>query len=142
MPEFKNITLTLSEYKKFQANNHESIVEYKTTHALDKIAERIDWKCESVKDVTNIKKEKEKNDEERIDFSHLYLIKSSQYGCLYEIKFNENDSIKKGDTVALFEIMKMSIAITSPVNGTIVKILAKQGQMINIGQLLMAIKLD
>ena len=51
----------------------------------------------------------------------------------------ENDFVKKGDTLLLIEAMKMFNEVKAPQNGEVVKILVKNGEMVEFNQPLLKI---
>ena len=53
---------------------------------------------------------------------------------------NEGDVVGVDDTVALIEVMKLFSSVTAGVHGRVVKIVAKNGEMVEHGQTLMLIE--
>ena len=58
------------------------------------------------------------------------VIKSPMPGTIKEIKFKEQDSVKKGDTVVILESMKVLNELKSQVNGIIKKISIQTGSQV------------
>ncbi|XP_065680442.1 uncharacterized protein LOC124806726 isoform X1 [Hydra vulgaris] len=131
---FENVSIALSDYRRFCEHNQLSILRYKESHNLTRIATQINWSIFSNKESTvlneNQEDEGDSNQEADNSLSAYFLIKSDQYGCVYEIKVKEDDVIKKDDPIMLIELMKMSIAIKSPVDAKINKILVRTGQVV------------
>ncbi|XP_065656850.1 uncharacterized protein LOC124806726 isoform X2 [Hydra vulgaris] len=140
---FENVSLALSDYRHFCEHNQQSILRFKKSHNLTKIATQIDWSIISNKESTvlneNQEEEFDNNREADNSLSAYFLIKSDQNGCVYEIKVKEDDVIKKDDPIVLIELMKMSIVIKSPVAAKIKKILVRTGQIVKVGQTLVAV---
>jgi urea carboxylase len=134
-PEISNTTISLKEYKKFLNDNRTSIEEYQKINNIKSISERVDWSTMKDADHSVV----EKNDEE-MDLSNCFRLKSNVYGNLYEIKIKEGEEIKAGQSIMLIEVMKMSIYINSPIDGTVKKIIAHQGKIVKPGEVLVAIK--
>jgi acetyl-CoA carboxylase biotin carboxyl carrier protein len=53
---------------------------------------------------------------------------------------NEGDVVGADDTVALIEVMKLFSSVTAGVQGRVVRIVAKNGEMVEHGQTLMLIE--
>jgi biotin carboxyl carrier protein len=61
-------------------------------------------------------------------------------GIIKEIKFMENDTVKKGDTVVVLESMKVLNELKSSVNGCIKKIYIEKGAQVGALELLVEIE--
>ena len=57
-------------------------------------------------------------------------------GVMWKLLIQEGGSVKQGEVVAIIESMKMEFSIESPVNGTVVRIFAGQGNTVSTGQAL------
>lgn len=55
-------------------------------------------------------------------------------GYVNEIRFEENQEVRKGDTLAIIEKDAQRVAITSPYNGTIARRTIQQGQFVQANQ--------
>ena len=80
---------------------------------------------------------------------NLKVITSPMVGTFYSSPSPEKDSfvkegdcIKVGDTVCILEAMKLMNEIESDVKGTVVKILVKDGEMVEYGAPLFKVKED
>ena len=58
-------------------------------------------------------------------------------GLVRALKVAENDSVKKGQTLAVIEAMKMENKLTAPFDGVIKKVLIKLGQTVEKDQVLL-----
>ena len=56
-----------------------------------------------------------------------------------DVKVSAGSSFKKGDTLIVFEAMKMENEITAPHDGTVLQVLVQKGSTINTDELLMVI---
>jgi biotin carboxyl carrier protein len=63
-------------------------------------------------------------------------IKAPMPGLVLDIKVNEGDEVKKGDTILVLEAMKMENNIKSPADGVVKKIGVKKGQAVEKNQVL------
>lgn len=61
-------------------------------------------------------------------------------GIIKEIKFKEQDFVKKGDTIVILESMKVLNELKSSVNGTIKKIYVQIGMQVGPLELLVDIE--
>lgn len=64
---------------------------------------------------------------------------STMQGMILKIKVNVGDKVKKGDTVAVIEAMKMENDIQSEEDGTVKEIFVAEGDTVNTGDTLMVI---
>lgn len=67
-------------------------------------------------------------------------IKSPLPGVIVSISVNVGDSIKKGQTVATLEAMKMENAIAAPKDGKVASINVNQGDTVQEGQVVLTIE--
>lgn len=63
-------------------------------------------------------------------------IKAPMPGMVLKIMVNENDSVKKGDTLIILEAMKMENSLKAPADGVVKKIAVNQGAAVEKNQLL------
>ncbi len=61
-------------------------------------------------------------------------------GKVVSIPVKQGDSIKKGDTVAILEAMKMEYRLEAEADGVVEEIGAKEGDLVDLGQLLVKLK--
>ncbi len=59
---------------------------------------------------------------------------------VWQIVVEKGAEVSVGDRLAVLESMKMEIAITAPVAGTVIEVLCTQGQMVSAGQFLFVIQ--
>ncbi|HTY64108.1 MAG TPA: pyruvate carboxylase subunit B [Acidobacteriota bacterium] len=64
---------------------------------------------------------------------------SEMAGLVLSLEVKKGDPIRKGDPLAVIEAMKMRRPIQSPRNGTVKEILAREGEIIDAGAVLMVI---
>ncbi|MEI6489823.1 MAG: biotin/lipoyl-containing protein [Bacteroidota bacterium] len=63
-------------------------------------------------------------------------IKAPMPGLVIEVKVNEGDTVKKGDSILVLEAMKMENNLKSPTDGVVKKINVKKGQAVEKNQVL------
>lgn len=85
--------------------------------------------------------------EESVDDSSVYIVKSPIVGTFYASKeeggeplVKTGDTVKKDSIVAIIEAMKLMNEITAGADGTITEIMVENGQLVEYGQELMKIK--
>ena len=61
-------------------------------------------------------------------------------GTLTKLLVKEGDVVKKGQQIAILEVMKMESPVPSPADGIVGKIAVRQGEQVVTGQLLMTLK--
>ncbi|MEM4717292.1 MAG: biotin/lipoyl-containing protein [Desulfurococcaceae archaeon] len=70
------------------------------------------------------------------------LITSPISGKIIDVKVNQGNVVKAGDTLLLLESMKMVIEVKSPMEGVVEKIYVEKGASVNKGDRLVKIKLS
>lgn len=60
-------------------------------------------------------------------------IRAEMAGTILEVKVKKGDSVKVGQEVALVESMKMEVALTSPLGGTVSAVHKAAGDFVNEG---------
>lgn len=104
-------------------------------------------KKEIVKEETAREEIKGDNKEEKEDLENLTIISSPMVGTFYGAPSPDSDSfvsigekISVGSVLCIIEAMKLMNEIESEVNGTVVDILVKDGEMVEYGTPLFKIK--
>ncbi len=99
----------------------------------------------SFTDTTHVKEEGDKGTTE--EHNTNYLVKAPLVGTFYQSPSPDsepfvrvNQKVNKGDVLFIVEAMKVMNEITSPVNGTIMKINAKDTTMVEFDQVVLEIK--
>ena len=90
-----------------------------------------------------------KNDAKNEESDGSTPVKSPLVGTFYkkpspdaEAFTKEGAQVKKGDTLCIVEAMKLMNEIEAPVSGTVTKILVKDGEVVEFGEVLFMIKPD
>lgn len=78
---------------------------------------------------------------------NLYIVKSPMVGTFYtspgegkDSFINAGDKVKKGQTLCIIEAMKLMNEIECDVDGEVVEVIAKNGEMVEYGESLIKIK--
>ncbi|MBO4520078.1 MAG: biotin/lipoyl-binding protein [Alphaproteobacteria bacterium] len=66
-------------------------------------------------------------------------VKSPVPGTLTKLLVKEGDAVKKGQQIAVLEVMKMESPVPSPADGVVGRISVRQGEQVVTGQLLMTL---
>mgnify|MGYP001767501225 CR=1 FL=1 len=64
---------------------------------------------------------------------------SEMAGLVLSLDVKPGDSVRKGDPLAMIEAMKMRRPIHSPRSGTVKEVLAREGEIVDAGAVLMVI---
>lgn len=59
---------------------------------------------------------------------------------VWQIIVKKGAEVQESDRLIILESMKMEIAITAPISGTVIEVLCTQGQMVSSGQALFVIQ--
>ncbi len=74
------------------------------------------------------------------DHSDPLDIGTSIPGNLVKLTVTEGDKVKKDQTIAIIEAMKMETIVTAPQDGTVDKVYVKASETLEKGQLLVKLK--
>ena len=61
-------------------------------------------------------------------------VKAELVGSLWKIVTVVGQVVEEDDTLMILESMKMEIPITSPISGTLIEILVREGEVVQEGQ--------
>lgn len=78
--------------------------------------------------------EKEKDQTEQQDLSHLVALNASMTGNIWKILVEQNQVVKKGETIAIIEAMKMELPVQASEDGIIKAITCRAGQTVHSGE--------
>lgn len=100
---------------------------------------------EEVNSFVQVEKEVSKKE---VEDENLYTVKSPMVGTFYsspsedsEPYVKSGDKVNKGTVLCIVEAMKLMNEIESEIEGTIVEVLCKNGQMVEYGEPLFKVKL-
>ena len=61
-------------------------------------------------------------------------------GCLWKIVTRVGQQVEEDDTLMIIESMKMEIPVSTPVSGTVTRILVSEGEVVQEGQILAVVE--
>ncbi len=70
-----------------------------------------------------------------------FLVSAHLPGSVWQLLVKEGDQVCEGDNLLILESMKMETAVTSPMAGTVERILCGPGTLVDVGQALMVVVL-
>jgi urea carboxylase len=123
----------LSDYRRFLADNAESIAEAKQTQQSAFDAERERWLATGQAHYDDSQQQATLSTATVELPANAVIINNSVSGNVWKILVNEGDSVKVGDTLAIIESMKMEFNVTSSATGTVFKINCQEGTAIQAG---------
>ncbi|MDO8415664.1 MAG: urea carboxylase [Agitococcus sp.] len=123
----------LSDYRRFLADNAESIVEAKDKQQSAFDAERERWLATGQAHYDDSQQQATQSTATVELPANAVIINNSVSGNVWKILVSEGDSVKAGDTLAIIESMKMEFNVTSSATGTVFKINCQEGTAIQAG---------
>jgi acetyl-CoA carboxylase biotin carboxyl carrier protein len=144
--DYKNVenlikAVSESSLTEFELQSNEVNIKMKKEKSVDDEAERYVPKEEVKKENIEEEKEAEKKDE------NLFAVKSPIVGTFYgssspgaEPSVKIGSKVKAGDVLCIIEAMKLMNEIQSEVDGEVVDILVKNGQLVEYGEPLILIR--
>jgi urea carboxylase len=140
--EIEETTFSLKQYSEFLSSIAPEVTAFKTKQQAAFEAERDRWAASG-------EFEARVKAEEALELSapiaevvlppDTEAIVAHLSANVWQVLVQPGDSIAEGDRVVVLEAMKMEIALTSDVTGTIVEVFCQQGQTVTAGQILAAI---
>ena len=127
------------EYKKFLADNAETIKKFKDHQEASFEAERQMWKEKGLDEFVSEVEENSGIAEEAVP-DGCEAARANLPGSVWKVLVKEGDQIKAGEEVAVLESMKMEFPIEAECDGIVEKVYIKTGEVVNAGQLAVAIR--
>ncbi len=131
--KIENTVFKLSDYRRFLADNSESITEAKDKQQSAFDAERERWLATGQAHYDDSQQQAKQSTATVELPANAVIINNSVSGNVWKILVNEGDSVKVGDTLAIIESMKMEFNVTSSATGTVFKINCQEGTAIQAG---------
>ncbi len=138
--EVEEKTFRLSEYNAFLDSIAPEVTEFKTRQQTAFEAERQRWQDSDSQSETFVDALLDTPIGEEIDLPpNAQLVTSYIPANVWKIVVEVGTSVEIGDQLIILESMKMEIAITASVAGTVINILCAEGQLVAVGQNLVVI---
>lgn len=138
--KIEETTFSLKEYNAFLNEETKAITAFKTQQQNAFNAERERWIATGQANYSN--ETEVANDEsdalELVEGSRA--IASHVAGNLWQVQVQAGDIVQAGDVMVIVESMKMEIAVTSPCDGKVSKVLCAAGNPVSAGQNLIVIE--
>lgn len=125
-------TFSLGAYKKFLAENAESIATFQTTQRAAFAAERSDWAEKGLNTFEEI--EAEPPPEEAPLAPGERGIAAPVPGSIWQVLAQPGDRVAAGEPIMIIESMKMEVQVRSPASGILHTLSGAKGQVVRAGQ--------
>jgi urea carboxylase len=135
-------TFSLKQYSEFLLANESDISAFKANQQAAFNAERDRWTAAGEFEA---EAKAEESLEAVIEIPEVILPPGSEAvvahlsANVWQVLVNPGDEVKEGDRILILEAMKMEIAITADVVGTVTDVFCTKGQTVTAGQILVAI---
>lgn len=136
--EIEETEFSFKEYKKFLSDNADTIKKFKDHQEESFEKERQMWKEKGLDEFVSEVKETGGIAEERVP-DGCEAARTNIPGSVWKVLVAEGDQVKAGEQLAVLESMKMEFPIEAEYSGVVEKIYIKQGEVVNAGQLAVAI---
>ncbi len=132
---------SLREYRRFLADNADSIAAFKTRQQAAFEAERERWKAAGQDVMTTDETVAEAGPDSELDLpEHARPVASHVAGSVWKIEAKVGDTVKAGQTLVIVESMKMEFALAAPCDGVLTHLFCKEGGAVSAGQDLLVIE--
>lgn len=138
--EIEETTFHLGEYKEYLESIKESAAKFKAHQEASFEAERQRWIEQGLDHFVSETEEIQTGNDVLPD--DCEPVNATIPGSVWKVIAEEGKAVKKGDTIAVLESMKMEFPIESDYDGTVEKIFIKTSQQVNAGQMIAAIKAE
>lgn len=137
--EVEETTFNLGEYKKYLESISESAAKFKAHQEASFEAERQRWIEQGLDHFVSETSEADIHTDDVLP-DDCEPINATIPGSVWKVLVSENETVKRGQQIAVLESMKMEFPVESEFDGVIEKVYIKSGQQINAGQMIAAIK--
>lgn len=140
--KIEEASLNLKHYHAFLQQYESSIATFKAKQHAAFEAERKRW--EALGQSTYIQEDDLDSDTPQTELDlpeGAHVISSHVTGVLWKLLVQQGSVVKKGETLAIVESMKMEFAIEAPLAGKVDQILVQQGSYVSAGQALLVIQI-
>lgn len=137
--EVEETTFNLGEYKKYLESISESAAKFKAHQEASFEAERQRWIEQGLDHFVSEISEADIHTDDVLP-DDCEPLNAAIPGSVWKVLVSENETVKRGQQIAVLESMKMEFPVESEFDGVIEKVYIKSGQQINAGQMIAAIK--
>lgn len=137
--EIEETEFSFKEYKKFLADNADTIKKFKDHQEASFEAERQMWKEKGLDEFVSEVEETGGIVEENIP-DDCEAVRTNIPGSVWKVLVTEGDRVKAGEQLAVLESMKMEFPMEAEYDGEVEKVYIKPGEVVNAGQLAVAIR--
>jgi urea carboxylase len=133
-------TFRLGDYKRFLADNRESIDAFKTRQRAAFDAERNRWiESGQITFSAEVQSEtmSESADHEPVHAGHA--VRSPVPGSVWKVGVEPGHRVARGDTLVVVESMKMEVKVEAPCSGDVAEVLCAEGRTVAAGQALIVL---
>ncbi|TCJ14957.1 urea carboxylase [Parasulfuritortus cantonensis] len=139
--EVEPARFSLREYRRFLADNAESIATFKTRQQAAFEAERERWKAAGQDVVTTDETVAEAGPDSELDLpENARPVASHVAGSVWKVEAKVGDLVQAGQTLVIVESMKMEFALVAPCAGRLSHLFCKEGGAVSAGQDLLVIE--
>ncbi|OTG80417.1 urea carboxylase [Acinetobacter sp. ANC 4558] len=124
-----------AEHCQFLADHAQSITDFQEKQQLAFKTEVTRWKNEFVH-----AEEIHEPEVEQQDFSDFIALNASMTGNVWKVLVEQGQIVKKGETIAIIEAMKMELPVYADEEGTVKAIICRAGQTVHTGEPLVYMK--
>ena len=131
----------LSEYRAFLAENAQSIAEFEARRQAAFDEERNEWQRRGEFDRVADLTEEDSSQRGAIELPEgSDLIEAPFGGSVWKLLIEAGDEVNAGDTIAVFETMKMECRVESPGTGTVAALYIQERQSLQPGAPMLALR--
>ena len=141
--EIDQETFRLSEYRRFLADNAESIGQFQATRQAAFDAERADWQARGEFDRVAALTQEADTDAEAVAIEvpeGAELVEAPLGGSVWKMLVKPGDRVEKGAVIAIIEAMKTECDVPSPEAGVVRAVYAAERQAIAAGAPMIALE--
>jgi len=130
----------LADYRRFLAQEADSIGSFRTTQRAAFAEERQRWVDSGQLNFSVEQVEVADSGSGRAGWEGALIVESGVPGSIWKLLVTAGQRVAKGEILAIVESMKMEIAIESPIDGVVVEVVAGEGKPIAPGQPVVVVK--
>jgi urea carboxylase len=130
----------LRDYRRFLADNADSIAAFKARQQAAFEAERERWRASGQAEVASDVLIAQAGPDSELDLPEGAVSVATQVaGNVWRVPVEAGQHVAAGDTLVIVESMKMEIPVTAPVAGTVLRLFCREGAQVAAGQDLLVV---